>query len=278
LPKATLAAAIFALSAIAISAPRIGAQAAPAPSTAETAPASPPSSLTRQGLDALQANQPQQALDDFQHALEADPDNLAANLLAATAALSLYKGNLAVAYAEKARQLDPGNWKVHTTLVAAYAAAGKQAERDQERETLRKLHDDPHAPEAMQTSGFLLEMFPVRQYRVEAVEYFKPVGRFHVYYRFLLRNAEGRRIWQIDAESDDFDQKSWAQAHPDEAAAGRREFQLVGQSVGQNPGQDADLHVDYRMFSGLAEYDPIRAQVVKVIEEQGGPFPAESRN
>jgi tetratricopeptide (TPR) repeat protein len=222
---------------------------------------------TEKGLESLKANQPQEALGFFEQALETNPNDPAANLLAATAALSLYKGDLAVKYAEKARELDPGNWKVHTTLVAAYAAAGKRDQRDQERETLRKLHDDPHAPDAMQTKGFLLEMFPVKSYRVEAIEYFHPVEKFHIFYRFVIRNAMGKRVWQMDVESNDFDQSSWAKAHPDEAAAGKRQFQLVG--------EDHDLHVDYRMFSGTADYDAIRAQVVEVIQEQTAPFPGE---
>lgn len=223
---------------------------------------------TEQGLDALKANQPQQALDHLELALKMNPNDAAANLLAATAALSLYKNDLAVKYAEKSRALDPNNWKVHTTLVVAYAGAGLKQQRDQEREILRKLHDDPNAPEAMQTKGFLLEMFPVKQYRVEAVEYFHPLDKFHIYYRFVIRNEAGKRVWQIDVESNDFDQNSWAKAHPDEAAAGKRQFQLVG--------QDRDLHMDYRMFSGSPDYDLIRAQVVGVIQDQTTPFPGEA--
>jgi len=238
---------------------------------ATTQPAQAPPSVaetTKKGLDALRANQPQQALDLFEQALKSNPNDAAANLLAATAALSLYKGDLAVEYAETSLNLDPGNWKIHTTLVAAYAAAGKSEQRDQERETLRKLHDDPHASDAMQTKGFLLEIFPVKQYRVEAIEYFHPVDKLHIYYRFLIRNSAGKRVWQIDVESNDFDQNSWAKAHPDEAAAGKRQFQLVG--------QDRDLHMDYRMFSGTANYDSIRALIVQVIQEQTAPFPSET--
>jgi tetratricopeptide (TPR) repeat protein len=266
---------VFRLAAVSFSAilscfPTAYGQAAPSNPPVPAAPtATPQASPTEDGLAALRANRPQAALDDFQKALQANPNDAAANMLAATAALSLYKGDLAVQYAEKARQLDPDNWKVHTTLVAAYAAAGKKVQRDEERETLRKLHADPHAPDAMQTSGFLLEIFPVKQYRVDAIEYFQPVGKLHVYYRFILRNAQGRRVWQIDAESNDFDQKSWAAAHPGDAAAGKRQFQLSG--------QDADLHTDYRMFSGLADYDLIRAQVVGVINAQTGPFPGEDK-
>jgi hypothetical protein len=108
----------------------------------------------------------------------------------------------------------------------------------------------------------------VKQYRIEAIEYFHPVDKFHIYYRFLIRNAEGKRVWQIDVESNDFDENSWAKAHPDEAAAGKRQFQLVG--------EDRDLHMDYRMFSGKVDYDAIRAQVVEVIQAQNALFPGEA--
>jgi tetratricopeptide (TPR) repeat protein len=224
---------------------------------------------TEKGLEALKANQPQQALDQFELALKVNPNDAAANLLAASAALTLYKNDLAVKYAEKAHEIDPNNWKVHTTLVAAYAGAGMKQQRDQEREILRKLHDDPNAPDAMQTKGFLLEMFPVKQYRIEAIQYFKPVEKLHIYYRFVIRNGAGKRVWQIDVESNDFDQNSWAKAHPDDAATGKRQFQLVG--------EDRDLHMDYRMFSGAPDYDMIRTQVVGVIQEQTAPFPGETR-
>jgi tetratricopeptide (TPR) repeat protein len=230
-------------------------------------PATTPAPTTEQGLSALRAHQPQQALEIFEQVLRANPNDAAANLLAATAALSLYKGDLAVQYAEKARQLDPANWKVHTTLVVAYAEAGKTQQRDQERATLRKLHDDPHAPDAMQTSGFLLDMFPVGQYRVEAVEYFHPVGSFHIYYRFIVRNAASKPLWQIDAESNDFDEASWAKAYPQRAAAGERQFQLVGQGNGAEK--------DYGMFSGKSDYDKIRAQVIAALQAQTTPFPGE---
>lgn len=231
-------------------------------------PPVPASSSTEQGVAELKVNRPEQALAGFQSVLQSDPNNVAANLYAASAALALYKGDLAVQYAEKARQLAPNDWKIHTTLVAAYAAAGKKQQRDEERAILHKLHSDPSAPEAAQTSGFLLEMFPVKQYKVEAVEYFKPVGKFHIYYRFILRNAQGKRIWQIDAESNDFDQASWAKAHPDLAAAGQRQFQVVADS--------SDIHYDYRLFSGTPDYDTIRAQVVQVIQSRATPFPGES--
>jgi tetratricopeptide (TPR) repeat protein len=220
------------------------------------------------GLAALKDHQPQQALSAFQQALQSNPNDVAANLYAAGAALELYQGNLAVQYAEKAKQLDPDNWKVHTTLVVAYAVASRIQERNAEREFLRKLHADPKAPEAMQTNGFLVDMFPVKQYHVEAVEYFKPVGKLNVYYRFLVKNAQGKRVWTLTVESNDFDEKSWEQAHAQQAAAGERQFQISGEGGGQS--------MDYQMFSGKPVYDPIKAQIIKIINAQSTPFPGET--
>ena len=216
-----------------------------------------------QGLDALKANQPREALADFQQILKADPNNAKANLLASTAAVELYQGPLAVQYAEKARRLDPQDWKIHTTLVAAYAAAGMKAQRDQERALLRQMHKDG-PPDAREATGFLVEMFPLGSWRVDAVEYFDPMGEFHTYYRFLVRRPDGDRVGEVDAQSNDFDERSWAAAHPGEAAAGERQFQLSGH------GADGK-EVDYRMFSGKPDYDAIRTLVTGILQTQGVP-------
>ncbi|MGC2636097.1 MAG: hypothetical protein WA294_02890 [Acidobacteriaceae bacterium] len=217
-----------------------------------TSPAAPPT--VEQGLAALQAHQPAEALADFQQILAGDPNNAVATLYAATAALEMYNGSLAVQYAEKARQLDPQSWKVHTTLVAAYAAAGMKAQRDQEREALAQLHRTG-AADAREARGFLLEMFAVGPEQVEAIQYFEPVGKFHTYYRFLVRGAASR---EIDVQSNDFDEKSWETAHSAQAAAGERQFQLT----------DAAGTADYRMFSGKPDYDAIRGMVVGVLQGQ----------
>ncbi|HZZ38026.1 MAG TPA: hypothetical protein VFE06_02770 [Acidobacteriaceae bacterium] len=225
-----------------------------------TAPSSSPATAIAQGLAALQTNQPRQALANFQQALQADPNNASANLLASTAAVELYQGPLAVQYAEQARQLDPQDWKIHTTLVAAYSAAGMKSQRDQERTTLRQLHQSG-PPDARHATGFLLEMFPDGAHRIDAIEEFEPMGKFHTYYRFLVHQPDGRRFWEIDVQSNDFDQRSWAAAHPGDAAHGDRQFQLVGHS-------DNNQEVDYRMFSGQADYDAIRAIVVEILKER----------
>jgi len=248
-------------------------QAAPAaanPAAAAAASTTTPAADTEldEGLQYLKANQPEKALADFQRVLQRDPDNATANLLAATSALNLYMADVAVNYAEKARQLAPNDWRVDTTLVTAYAAAGKTQQRDAVRAKLVALHSSPNAPDAMKANGFLLDLFKIGRYRVEVVQYFQPIGKFHNYYRFLVRNQGGRRVWEYDLQSDDFTQKSWAEAHPQEAASGGRQYSLESDT--------ADTHTEYRLFSGNPTYDDVRAVVVRLLQERTTPFPAEA--
>jgi tetratricopeptide (TPR) repeat protein len=218
--------------------------------------ATPPPTID-QGLAALEAHQPGQALADFQQIFAADPSNAVAALYAATAALEQYNGPLAVQYAEKARQLDPQSWKIHTTLVAAYAAAGMKQQRDDERTRLAQLHSTG-APDARQANGFLLEMFQAGPDPVNAIQYFEPMGKFHTWYRFLVRDAATHANREIDVQSNDFDEKSWEQSHAAEAAQGQRHFQLT----------DAAGTTTYRSFSGKPDYDQIRAMVIAILQFQ----------
>jgi tetratricopeptide (TPR) repeat protein len=238
------------------------------PATAQAAPQQQGSSDLDDGLRYLKTNQPGKALAAFQRILQTDPDNATANLLAASAAWNLFQGDAAVTYAEKARDLAPNDWRVDTTLVATYAAAGKVKERDAERAKLVALHDNAAAPDAMKANGFLLDLFRVKEYRVEVVQYFKPIGKFHTYYRFLVRNTANKRLWEYDLQSDDFSQKSWADAHPQEAASGGRQFSLESDT--------GDTHTEYRLFSGNPAYDNVRAVVVNLLQERTSPFPAET--
>ena len=230
-------------------------------------PAQQSAGLTEQALSQLKQGQPQQALDLVQKQIAADPSDAAANLIAASCAIALYRPDLAVTYGERASALEPTNWKIHTTLVTAYAMAGKTHERDLERDALRTAHSSGKIPDAAQTSGFLLDRFRVKQYSAEAIEYFAPVGKFHIYYRFLLRNSGGHRVWQIDVQSDDFNQASWARAYPRQAAEGQRQFQITGEGSG--------VRNDYRTFSGSPNYDWIKSRVIDIINAQTQPFPGE---
>jgi tetratricopeptide (TPR) repeat protein len=231
-----------------------------APLSAQTASSAPAPPAIGQGLAALESGQPAQALTIFQQILAADPNNAVADLYAATAAMEQYNGALAVQYAEKAHQLDPQSWKIHTTLVAAYAAAGMKQQRDDERALLAKLHATG-AADARQANGFLLEMFQVGSLQVNAIQYFEPIGKFHTWYRFLVRDPATHARREIDVQSSDFDEKSWEQTHAAQAAQGERHFQLT----------DASGTADYRTFSGKPDYDQIRAMVVAALQSAPAP-------
>ena len=220
------------------------------------------------GAAELRAKHPEQALALLQQAIAADGQSAAANLLAASAELMLYNGVDAVRYGERAQALDPQDWKIHTTLVTAYAMAGDMPHRDAERAYLRKAHEDNTLPDARETSGFLLDRFRAGRYGVDAVEYFHPLGRFNTYYRFLVRNATGARVWVIEINSDSLNQSSWAAAYPREAKQGQRQFQIESE---QGPN-----HTEYRTFSGAPSYDYMKGQVVKIVEAQLKPFPGET--
>lgn len=229
----------------------LAAQAAATPQATPTPPA------IDAGLAALRDGQPAQALTIFQQILAADPNNAVADLYAATAALEQYNGPLAVQYAEKARQIDPLSWKIHTTLVAAYAAAGMKQQRDDERAQLAKLHASG-AADARKANGFLLEMFQAGSLEVNAIQYFEPMGRFHTYYRFLVHDPAAKATREIDVQSNEFDERSWERTHAAEAAQGERHFQLT----------DAHGTTDYRTFAGKPDYDAIRAMVVEILQAQ----------
>ncbi len=238
---------------------------------AQSAPSPGPQagSAVQGGSAALRAGHPQQALALLQGALAEDPQSAPANLLAASAEIALYRPADAVRYAERAEQLEPGNWKVHTTLVTAYTMAGDVPHRDAERALLHKAHEDPALPDARESSGFLLDLFHSGAYTVEAVEYFKPIGKYNTYFRFLVRDPAGARVWTIEVNSDSLNQSSWAQAYPRQAAEGQRQFQIEG--------AQGEVHVGYSTFSGAPSYDYSKGQVLKILAAHKEPFPGEAR-
>ena len=221
-----------------------------------------------QGEQALRAGHPEQALASFEQAIAADPGSSTANLLAASCELDLYDGPGAVRYAERALTLAPNDWRIHTTLVTAYSMAGDRPHRDVERDFLRQAHTDNALPDARETTGFLLDRFRAGRYRVDAVEYFHPLGRYNTYYRFLVRNQAGARVWVIEVNSDSLNQTSWAASYPRQARDGQRQFQIES---AQGPE-----HVVYRTFSGAPSYDYMRAEAVKIVEAQTKPWPGEA--
>jgi hypothetical protein len=240
-------------------APPAGAASSSAPKADERAKVSAAMEESRQHQDA-------KALELYDQVLAEDPGNAPVNLLAAGAAIESLQMDRALRYAQRAQQLDPSDWKVHLTLLVADSGVGRLKDRDEERKLVRQFHEDGKYPDAAQSNGFMVEYFPLKDYRVRAIEYFAPIGKERFSYRFLLYGPERAELWAVALESDDLDQASWAQAHKELAAAGQREYSLEGYGTGK--------HTTYRSYSGKPSYDEVRADAVKVLSEQIQSVPA----
>ncbi len=202
-------------------------------------------------------NRDAEAFDLMRQVVASAPGNAHLNLLAAGEAIESMQPDLALQYALKAEQLDPGDWTIHLTLLAAYAGMGNVQERERQRAIVRQFHFDGAHPEAAQSTSFMVEYFPVRNYRVRAIEYFLPQGEENFAYRFQVYDQSGRQVWSIALESDDLSQPSWIATHHQLAAIGQREYSLEGYGEGN--------HTLYRNFSGKPSYDDVRAEVVKIL-------------
>jgi hypothetical protein len=211
-------------------------------------------------LEKTKAHDDAEALRLFSLVLAQDPNNAQVNLLAAGAAIESLQMELALKYAQRAQQLDPGDWKVHLTLLVADAGTGRLKERDQERELVRQFHADGKHPDAAQSNGFMVDYFALKDYRIRAVEYFAPIGKPHFAYRFLVYGQDRKQLWTVALESDDLDQASWASAHKELAATGAREYSLEGYGT--------DTHTSYRDYSGKPSYDDVKAEVIRILNQQ----------
>lgn len=238
-------------------------QSAAAPPSAVAGPPPGEQAKIDSALSQMKQHQDAKALDLFGQVLAADPDNAQVNLLAAGAAIENFQPDLALKYAEKAHQLDPNAWQVHLTLLVADAGANRIKERDEERQLVRQFHSDGKHPDATQANGFMVDYFPLKSYRVRAVEYFSPIGKQHFAYRFLVYDQQRTLLWTVTLESDDLDQTSWATAHAELAKRGEREYSLEGYGV--------ETHTTYRNYSGKPSYDDTKADVVKILNEHALP-------
>ena len=211
-----------------------------------------------QGMAALKDNQAREALNDFQRVLVSDPNNVAATLLASTAAVELFQGPLAVQYAEKAEKLDPRNWKIHTTLVAAYAAAGMKQQRDHERALLRDLHTNrcPRCAPRHRVSRRDVSSGSGSRRRHRVLRAGRPLPHL-----LSLPRAPAQRQARLAKSTCSATisiRSRGPRRIPPKPRHGDRQFQITGQG-------DDDNTVDYRMFSGKPDYDNVRVMVVEAL-------------
>jgi tetratricopeptide (TPR) repeat protein len=143
-------------------------------------------------------------------------------------------------------------------LIKLYASLNRWEDFDKARATAREgalagtisnLHAD---------TGYIIEDYTDGARHIQVFEFPKLFGRFHTRYRFLTMSQYDPNTHftpYTDLESDDIDQASFKEQHPDKAAAGDRAFSLDSYPT---PTSQALM----RFFVGEPTYEEIRAIVI----------------
>lgn len=168
----------------------------------------------------------------FKQALEEYPNDARAMMLTAQAAqlaghpeeaVSLYERIIADSNAALRKRTGT---RLLPTLIQLYASLGRWTDFDKARATARQesLDGDPALPA---DNGYVIENYTDGARHIQVLEFPKPFGRYHTRYRFLTVSQFDPNTHftpYVDLESDDIDQISFKQQHPDKAAAGDRAY------------------------------------------------------
>jgi len=203
---------------------------------------------------AFQAGDCDKAIIMFREVIADDPTNILAHNLAGNCSLRLRDYPAAIDSFQHALQLQPDEWHNLAGLMRSYTLAGRDKERDQEREHLRQLDSQGRLPKNF---SYVFDFFMVGDRQVEGLEFLHLSGRFNLRYDFNVYTPKGDVVYRLALESDDIGQPLWAKEHPKEAAAGYREFSLDGYS--------SNSHQLYRFYDGEPHYEKLRDDVKQVL-------------
>lgn len=210
----------------------------------------------------------------FTQYLQGDPHNAEALFLEGNAELGLKNYPAAKTRYEEAIAARPDLWAAHNNLVIVYAKQGDWKDFDAERATIAAAHA-AHKPGIPENSSAVIDVLDVNGTKYLVRAYDPPEGHFHTRYNFYHLGADGRPDGWISCESDDIDQVSFAKAHPQEAAAGKRSYSLDSYSaIATLPnGQRTQTHGTIKFYpDGEPTYEKVRADVVRVLEGRAAPM------
>ena len=143
-------------------------------------------------------------------------------------------------------------------LIKLYASLNRWEDFDKARATARQGALDGTISNLHADIGYIIEDYTDGTRHIQVFEYPKLFGRFHTRYRFLTMSQfdPGTHFTPyVDLESDDIDQVSFKQQHPDKAAAGDRAFSL---DTYPTPTSQALM----RFFDGEPTYEEVRALAI----------------
>ncbi|WP_180541117.1 hypothetical protein [Nevskia soli] len=190
------------------------------------------------------------------------PDSIEATLLAGNAALGLQQYEEARGFYLRVLALGPETWSAHANLAVVDAATERWSEFDEERRIVR-IARDRNAP-GLSPKGDVIDVLWVGGERYTVRDYYELDGRFHTRYNVLHFSPDRKLDFRIACESDDIDQRVFAEKHPTEAAAGQRSFSLDSYATNSQGSVTQSLIKFY--WDGEPTYETARADVIAVLE------------
>jgi tetratricopeptide (TPR) repeat protein len=154
-------------------------------------------------------------------------------------------------------------WGAHQNLALAYALMEDWPDFDKQRAVIKAARDNK--AEGLRKDGDVIDVLHVgdKTYTVRA--FYMLYGHYNTRYVFLHFGKDGKLSDYVQCESDDVDQVSFKEAHPKEAAAGKRSFSLDTYSIGEK-GSSQSLIKFYS--DGEPTYETARSDALKALGGQ----------
>jgi len=183
--------------------------------------------------------------------------------LASEAAINSGDTSFALTNLKPIAAADPNDWQALALLTRACAESGDNACRDSGMTKMIELHHNGVIPARVQ--HYILERLKAGEKTLVIRTSVEPWGHYHIYDMGLLLDKDGKVILRMTLESDDGDQKFFAQEHPEEAAKGVRKFSFDAykDEVDSN-GQRSQTHMTFKLLDGEPSYDAVRDQFIDI--------------
>lgn len=212
------------------------------------------------------------ALEELRGLLAQSPQNTPAQTAlaerAAEAAIEAGERAYAISLLKPIEERDGSDCLARALLARADAENGQAAERDAELSALTALHKKAPKSPAGKLDAFLLEKHSVKGGgSVEIWYVLRPWGLHHTYISSDILDASGESVLHIELDSDDGDQVSFKQSHPDLVAKGERCYSLDAFASNKAlPDPTADHHALIQFFDGAPSYDTVRERILAIAE------------
>jgi hypothetical protein len=193
-----------------------------------------------------------------------------------TAEAALEAGDLAyvISLLKPIEERDGSDCLARVLLARADAENGQSAERDAEISALTALHTQNRESPAGKLDVFLLEQHSLKGGGIARIWYvLQPWGPHNTYLYSEIFDASGGTVVRIELDSDDGDQVSFKQIHPELAAKGDREFSLDAFAPDQTlPSGEIDHpHALIQFYDGRPSYDAVRERILAIAERSAKP-------